>query len=119
MVGKSVMFSNVIVDIAFPCCLVFGQSCCEVSDNLSDVGGMAVEQLDLIDSSLSVPWFISNLRSAMNSLWAMQILKGCRMQEMFTDMLFMYGIVALVVGVVVLLVVVGPLSNDVFIVVVL
>ena len=119
MVGKSVMFSNVIVDIAFPRCLVFSQSCCEVSDNLSDVGGMAVEQLDLIDSSLSVPWFISNLRSAMNSLWAMQILKGCRMQEMFTDMLFMYGIVSLVVGVAVLLVVVGPLPNDVFIVVVL
>ena len=109
MVGKSVMFSNVIVDIAFPRCFVFSQFCSEVSDNLSDVGGTAVEQLDLIDSSLSVPWFISNLRSAMKGLWVMQILKGCRMQEMFADMLFMYGIVALVVGVAVLLVVLGPL----------
>ena len=43
MVRKSVMFSNVIVDIAFPChSFVFSQSTCEVSASLTNVGGMAV-----------------------------------------------------------------------------
>ena len=32
-------------------------------------------------------------------LWAMRILKGCRMRGMFSDMLSMYGIIAVVVGV--------------------
>ena len=42
VVRKSVMFSNVIVDI-FPGGLsVFSQSCCEVSASLSDVGGLTV-----------------------------------------------------------------------------
>ena len=37
------MFSNVIVDIAFPRRLfVFSQSSCEVSASLTDVGGVAV-----------------------------------------------------------------------------
>ena len=58
MVRKSVMFSNVIVDIAFPRRLfVFGQSTCEVSASLTDVGGMAVRAIDLIYCSLSVPRF--------------------------------------------------------------
>ena len=43
VVRKSVMFSNVIVDIAFPRrSFVFGQSSCEVSASLTDVGGTAV-----------------------------------------------------------------------------
>ena len=59
MVRKSVMFSNVIVDIAFPCCsFVLGQSSCEVSASLTDVGGVAVGAIDLIYCSLSVPRFV-------------------------------------------------------------
>ena len=43
VVRKSVMFSNVIVDIAFPRrSFVFGQSSCEVSASLTNVGGVAV-----------------------------------------------------------------------------
>ena len=43
MVRKSVMFRNVIVDIAFPCrSFVFSQSSCEVSASLTNVGGVAV-----------------------------------------------------------------------------
>ena len=43
VVRKSVMFSNVIVDIAFPRrSFVFSQSGCEVSASLTDVGGVAV-----------------------------------------------------------------------------
>ena len=43
VVRKSLMFSNVIVDIAFPCrSFVFSQSSCEVSASLTNVGGMAV-----------------------------------------------------------------------------
>ena len=39
MVRKSVMFSNVIVDIAFPRrSFVLSQSSCEVSASLTDVG---------------------------------------------------------------------------------
>ena len=49
MVRKSVLFSNVIVDIAFPrCSFVFSQSSCEVSASLTDVGGVAVGAIDLI-----------------------------------------------------------------------
>ena len=49
MVRKLVMFSNVIVDIAFPRrSFVFGQSSCEVSASLTDVGGVAVGAIDLI-----------------------------------------------------------------------
>ena len=60
MVRKSVMFSSVIVDIAFPRRLfVFGQSTCEVSASLTDVGGMAVRAIDLIYCCLSVPQFVS------------------------------------------------------------
>ena len=43
VVRKSVMFSNVIVYIAFPRrSFVFGRSSCEVSASLTDVGGAAV-----------------------------------------------------------------------------
>ena len=49
MVRKSVMFSNVIVDIAFPRrSFVFSQSGCEVSASLTDVGGVAVGAIDLL-----------------------------------------------------------------------
>ena len=51
MVCKSVMFSNVIVDIAFPRrSFVFSQSSCEVSANLTDVdiGGVAWQSEQLI-----------------------------------------------------------------------
>ena len=59
MVSKSVMFSNVIVDIAFPRhSFVFSQSSCEVFASLTDVGGLAVGANDLIYCSLSVPRFI-------------------------------------------------------------
>ena len=59
MVRKSVIFSNVIVDIAFPRrSFVFSQSNCEVSASLTDVGGVAVGAIDLIHCSLSVPWFV-------------------------------------------------------------
>ena len=60
MVRKSVMFRNVIVDIAFPrCSFVFSQSSCEVSASLTDVGGVAVGEIDLIYCSLSVLRFVS------------------------------------------------------------
>ena len=53
------MFSNVIVDIAFPrCSFVFSQSSCEVSTGLTDIGGVAVGATDLIYRSLSVPRFV-------------------------------------------------------------
>ena len=59
MICRSVMFSNVIVDIAFPCCsFVLGQSSCEVSASLTDVGGVAVGAIDLMHYSLSVPRFV-------------------------------------------------------------
>ena len=60
MVRKSVMFSNVIVDIAFPRrSFVFSQSSCEVSAGLTDVEGVVVGATDLIYCSLSVPRFVS------------------------------------------------------------
>ena len=60
MVCKLVMFSNVIVDIAFPrCSFVFSQSSYEVSASLTNIGGMAVRAIDLIYCPLSVPRFIS------------------------------------------------------------
>ena len=59
MVRKSVMFSNVIVDIAFPRrSLVFSQSSCKVIASLIDFGGVAVGVIDLINRSLSVPQFV-------------------------------------------------------------
>ena len=59
MVRKSVMFSNVIVDIAFPRrSFVFSQSGCEVSASLIDVGGVPVGAVDLINCSLSLPRFV-------------------------------------------------------------
>ena len=42
---------------------------------------------------------VSNWRSVVIGLWATRILNGCRMREMFSDMPFMYGIVAVVVWV--------------------
>ena len=49
VVRKSVMFSNVIIDIAFPRrSFVFGQSSCEVSASLTDVGARQSEQLSYI-----------------------------------------------------------------------
>ena len=54
MVRKSVMFSNVIVDIAFPRrSFVFSQSGCEVFAGLTDVGGVAVGAIDLESDSTS------------------------------------------------------------------
>ena len=59
MVRKSVMFSDVIVDIALPRrSFVFSQSGCEVSASLTDVGGVPVGAVDLINCSLSVPRFV-------------------------------------------------------------
>ena len=57
--GKSVLFSNVIVDIAFPRrSFLFSQSSCEVSVSLTDVGGVTVGAMDLINCSLSVARFV-------------------------------------------------------------
>ena len=59
MVRKSVLFSNVIVDIAFPRrSFVFSQSSCKVSASLTDVGGVAVGTIDLTHCSSSVPRFV-------------------------------------------------------------
>ena len=59
VVRKSVVFSNAIVDIAFPrCSFVFSQSSCEVSASLTDVGGVRVGVFDHIHCSLSVPRFV-------------------------------------------------------------
>ena len=59
MVRKSLLFSNVIIDIAFPRrSFVFCQSGCEVSASLTDVGGVPVGAVDLINCSLSVPRFV-------------------------------------------------------------
>ena len=59
MVRKSVMFSKVIVDIAFPRrSFVFSQSSCEVSASLAVVGGVAVDAIDLIYCPFSVPRFV-------------------------------------------------------------
>ena len=59
VVRKSVMFSNVIVDIAFPRrSFVFSQSGCEVSASLINLGGVTVGAIDLVNCSLSVPRFV-------------------------------------------------------------
>ena len=56
MVRKSVMFSNVIVDIAFPRrSFVSSPSSCEVSASLTDVGGVAVGAIDVICCSRYPP----------------------------------------------------------------
>ena len=53
------LFSNVIVDIAFPRgSFVFSQSGCEVSASFTDVGGVPVGAVDLKNCSLSVPRFV-------------------------------------------------------------
>ena len=55
----SVIFSNVIVDIAFSRrSFVFSQSSCEVSASLTDVGGVEVGAIDVINCSLPVPRFV-------------------------------------------------------------
>ena len=59
VVRKSVVFSNAIVDIAFPrCSFVFSQSSCEVSASLTDVGNVAVGAVELKNCSLSFPRFV-------------------------------------------------------------
>ena len=59
MVRKSVLFRNVIVDFAFHRrSFVFSQSGCEVSASLTDVGGVPVGAVDLINWSLSLPRFV-------------------------------------------------------------
>ena len=59
MVRKSVLSSNVIVDIAFlRRSFVFSQSGFEVSAGLTDLGGVPVGAVDLIIQSLSVPRFV-------------------------------------------------------------
>ena len=59
MFCKSMMFSNVIVDITISRrSFVFSQSCVEVPASLSDVGGLAVRALDLVNRSLSVVRFV-------------------------------------------------------------
>ena len=59
-VRKSVMFSNVIVFIAFPCrSFVLSKSNCEVSTSLTDVRSVAVGAIDLTHCSPSVPRFVS------------------------------------------------------------
>ena len=53
------MFSNVVVDITISCrSFVFSQSCLEVPASVSDVGGLAVEAVDLVNRSLPVVRFV-------------------------------------------------------------
>ena len=53
------LFSNVIVDIAFPRrSFALSQSGFEVSASLTDVGGVPVGAVDLINWSLSLPRFV-------------------------------------------------------------
>ena len=53
------MFNNAIVDITISRRLfVFSQSCVEVPASLSNVGGLAVRALDLVNRSLFVVMFI-------------------------------------------------------------
>ena len=59
VVRKSMMFSNVVVDITVsrrP--FVFSQSCHEVPASLSVVGGLAVGAFDLVNRSLPVVRFV-------------------------------------------------------------
>ena len=59
VVCKSMMFSNVIVDITISRrSFVFSQSCLEVPASLSDVGGLAVGAFDLVNRSLLVVRFV-------------------------------------------------------------
>ena len=60
MVRKSAMYSNVIVDIAFPRrSSVFSQSIVvRFYASLTGVGGVTVGAIDLIHCSLSVPRFV-------------------------------------------------------------
>ena len=59
VVRKSMMFSNVIVDITISRrSFVFSQSGLEVPASLSDVGGLAVGAFDLVNCSLSVVRFV-------------------------------------------------------------
>ena len=59
VVCKSMMFSNVIVDITISRrSFVFSQSGLEVPVSLSDVGGLAVGALDLVNRSLPVVRFL-------------------------------------------------------------
>ena len=55
VVRKSMMFSNVIVDITISRrSFVFSQSSLEVPVSLSDVGGLAVGAFDFVNRSLPV-----------------------------------------------------------------
>ena len=59
VVCKSTMFSNVILDITISRrSFVFSQSCLEAPASLSDVGGLAVGTLDLVNRSLPVVRFV-------------------------------------------------------------
>ena len=59
VVRKSVMFSNVIVDINISRrSFVSSQSCLEVPASLSDEGGLAVGAFDLVSCSLPVIRFV-------------------------------------------------------------
>ena len=71
------MFSNVIVDITISRhSFVFSQSCLEVPASLSNVGGLAVRALDLVNRSLSVVRFVlvSKCCSIVIGLWATRML---------------------------------------------
>ena len=90
-----------------------------VSASLSDEGDLAVGVIDLtaprlfFGSSLSLT-FVGNWRNVVMGLWTTWILKGCRMREMSSDMLFMYGIVAVSVGVAVSFISVVLVSRELF-----
>ena len=58
VVCKSIMFSNVIVDMTTSHhSFVFSQSCVETSTSLSNIAGLAVGETDLVNHSLSVVRF--------------------------------------------------------------
>ena len=59
VVCKSMMFSNVIVDITISCrSFVLSQSCVQVPASLSNVVGLAVGALDLVNRALPVVKFL-------------------------------------------------------------
>ena len=91
VVCKLMMFNNAIVDFTISRhSFVFSQSCLEVPASLSNVGGLAVRALDLVNRSLFVVRFVlalsltlvSKCRSIVIALWATRMLQGLRIHAM-------------------------------------
>ena len=78
---------------------------CLCSVSLSNVGSLAVEAFNLVNCSLSVVGFVPSLklvskcRNVVVGLWATQMLWGCRILEMVSEVPLMLGMVTVVTGV--------------------